>query len=238
MVEKSLKREKMKNAYILLLVLGIAAGTTSCKRDDYFSSRDTHTAKVEMTTYDFLKSHPQGLFDTLLLLIDRAGLKDKINQPNSTFFAPTDYAITNYLNRRVAQEQNIDPFRKWTIDSLIKYELPKFTDSINVYLVNQPLAFDQLTENGIVTPTLKSGANAVTSWEFTNDANLGYNPNAGSFPRIVYYALLLRDVPPPVVSAELTAADATRARVQTAGIQTNTGMVHVLFNGHTLFFRK
>lgn len=227
----------MKYIPILLLVLTLAVGATSCKRDDYFSGKDTHNAKVEMTTYDFLKAHPQGLFDTLLLLIDKAGLKEKINQSNTTFFAPTDYAITNYLNRRVVQEQNIDPFRKWTIDSLIKYELPKFTDSINVYLVNQPLSFDKLTENGLVTPTLKTGANSVTSWEFTNDANLGYNPNVGSFPRIVYYALLLRDVPPPIVSAELTATDARRVRVQTAGIQTNTGMVHVLNNGHTLFFR-
>ena len=84
-----------------------------------------------------MKGQASGLFDTLILLVDKAGLKDKLNQQGVSFFAPTDYAINNYLNRRAIQEQNIDPLRKWTLDSLIKYEMPKFTDSLDTYFVGQ-----------------------------------------------------------------------------------------------------
>lgn len=91
----------------------------SCKRDDYLTGGSRHNTRYNVTTYDFLKNQSSGLFDTLLILVDKAGLKDKLNQPGVTFFAPTDYAITNYLERRAAEVQRIDPLRKWTLDSLI-----------------------------------------------------------------------------------------------------------------------
>ena len=123
------------SAVSLLLVVSVLF---SCKkRDDYLTGGTMHNAKYNGTTYDFLKGQASGLFDTLILLVDKAGLKDKLNQQGVSFFAPTDYAINNYLNRRAIQEQNIDPLRKWTLDSLIKYEMPKFTDSLDTYFVGQ-----------------------------------------------------------------------------------------------------
>ena len=183
---------------------------SSCKKDKYLVGGSLHNAKVNMSTYDFLKSNQAGLFDTLLLLVDKAGLKDKINQQGISFFAPTDYAINTYLKVNASERK-----MKWTIDSLIKYELPNFVDSINVYIVNKLLTYDNLTENGIEYPTLKEGSNCVVSYEKTLNPELGYNSNLTTIPRIVYFTF-----------------NSLKTRVQTSGIETTTGMVHVLANPH------
>jgi len=212
-----------KNFQLPLYILALSLVLVSCKRDEYFIGGSTHSAKVEMTTYDFLKSNSAGLFDTLLLLVDKAGIKDQINRQSITFFAPTDYSIGKYLGARALEEQNIDPFRKWTIDSLIKYELPKFIDSINVYCLPKTTPYNSLKEDGEPYETLHPGTSALISYEETRDPNLGYNESVSTIPRIVYYTLL---------------PDGKKERVQTSGIQTNTGMVQVLNNNHILFFRK
>lgn len=245
MVEKSLIQKLITMRKIIITVVPLLMVILfSCKkRDDYLTGGTRHNAKFNMTTYDFLKSQPGGLFDTLLLLVDAANLKDKINQQGVSFFAPTDYAITNYLNSRALEEQNIDPARKWTIDSMLKYELPKFTDSINTYFINQALDYNNLTNDGSLYPTLKTGTNAVASYEEilpsnSEYTNLGGNPNVSTNPHIVYYTFLFATLTPPIIASEITPTQGMRTRVQTSGIQTNTGMVHVLYNQHILFFRK
>jgi hypothetical protein len=253
MVEKSLikklKRISMKYLFrIITTILIVAVLFPACKkRDDYFIGGSLHNPKVNMSTYDYLKSNSAGLFDTLLLLIDKAGLKDKVNQQGVTFFAPTDYSINTYLTLRALEEQNIDPNRKWTIDSMIKYEMPKFIDSINIYFVNQVLTYDKLTENGAVYPTLKTGANCVVSYEETRDPTLGYNPNVSTIPRLVYFTFLLKDPTPPIIASEIQPDEGVHTLVQTSSIETTTGILNVLqngslgasgVNGHALFFRN
>lgn len=235
-----MKKIFLSTGSILLVVVVLF----SCKkRDDYLTGGSRHNAKYNGTTYDFLKGQASGLFDTLLLLVDKAGLKDKLNQQGVSFFAPTDYAINNYLNRRAIQEQNIDPFRKWTLDSMIKYELPQFTDSLDTYFVGQTLDFNNLTNNGAIYPTKKTGTEAVVSYEeITKDHSdfimLGGNDNLSTNPRVIYYTFLFTSLTPPVVASEITSEQGARTRVQTSGIQTNTGMIHVLNNNHILFFRQ
>jgi len=234
----------MKNIKILMLLfLVICISFLSCNRDKYLTGGSLHTSKFNVTTYDFLKNQTSGVFDTLVLLIDKAGIKDKVNQQGITFFAPTDYAINNYLGRRTLEEQKVDESRKWTIDSLIKYELSKFTDSVNVYFVDQLFPFDKLTENGVIVPTQKSGASSVVSYETITPDNpdyekLGGNTNTSAKLRLVYYTFLFRPLTPPVVASEISSADGNRNLVQTSGIETTTGMIQVLSNQHILFCRK
>lgn len=231
---------KYKLFIIIPLILTVSF---SCKRDEYLTGGSRHAVKYDMTTYDFLKGQSSGLFDTLIMIIDKANLKEKINQKNISFFAPTDYAINNYLNRRVAEEQNINPFRKWTVDSLIKYELNKFTDSLDAYIIGEPLSYDVLTQNGKAYPTKKAGTQSVVSFEELNPTNpdytlLGGNSNVSSNPRLVYYTFLYAPLSSPIVASKIKPTEGDRERVQTSGIETNTGMLHVLNNGHILFFRQ
>ncbi|ATP57241.1 hypothetical protein CPT03_12545 [Pedobacter ginsengisoli] len=235
----NIKKTKMKKIYNTLFVL-VAAGLffSACKKDDYFVGGTLHNAKVNMTTYDFLKSNNRGLFDTLLLLVDKAGIKDKINQQGMTFFAPTDYSIRSYCDFRSALEQKKDPFRKWTVDSIIKYELPRFADSINVYMLPKRVSYNDLTENGKMFDTQKTPSKAVVSYESTDDPKLGYNSNSTVLPRVMYFNFLYKPLDEPFVASEIPNDVGARTLVQTSGVESTTGLVHVLVNSHRLFFAK
>lgn len=228
--------KKIFQSFIVLLVAAVLFA--SCKKD-YITGGNTHPmTTVNMTTYDYLKSNSQGLFDTLLLIVDAAGLKDLVNQKDVTFFAPTDYSIQDYLFYRTQQEQKVDPFRQWNFDSLMKYDLPKFADSLKVYFVNKALTFDMLTNDGAVYSTLHGSDEAVVSYEYAVPDDPWYNPDLAVQPQTVHYTYLYEHLNPPIIATDITSDEGVRTLVQTSGIQTNTGVLNVLYNFHTLFFRK
>ncbi|TKC03672.1 fasciclin domain-containing protein [Pedobacter frigoris] len=229
----------MKKIYSILFVL-IIAGLffSACKKNDYFVGGTIHNTKVNMSTYDFLKSNNRGLFDTLLLIVDKAGIKDQINKQGMTFFAPTDYAIRSYCEYRSILVQKVDPFKKWTVDSIIKYELPRFTDSLNIYMLPSVVSFAQSTENGKIYSTQKTNAQAVVSYESTDDVNLGYNSNSTVLPQVMYYTYLYKPLAEPFVAKEIPNTTGARTLVQTSGVESTTGIVHVLSNSHRLFFAR
>lgn len=238
MVEKSLMNNIMKRLiYIILTVVVLGTMMYSCKKDGYFVDGDLHNPKINMTTYDWLKSNKDGVFDTVIMLIDKAGVKDKINKQGITFFAPTDYDIYNYVQARSIAMQRIDPEKKWTVDSMIKYELPRFADSIDIYIVNQTLQNDLLTENGAKYKNAK-GKDVVVSYEPTDDPNLGYNEASSVRPRIVYFSYLFQSLGNNVPASDIALPIGVRTRVQTSNAQTTTGVVHVLNNSHILFFYR
>lgn len=68
------------------VLLTILVAISSCKKDGYFVGGELHNPKINMTTYDWMKSNKYGVFDTVLMLIDKAGVKEKINAPGITFF--------------------------------------------------------------------------------------------------------------------------------------------------------
>lgn len=208
---------------------------TSCQKDDYFVGGDLHKSKVNVSTYDFLKNNERGLFDTLIMLVDAAGLKESINQPGITFFAPTDYSIRSYVEARTVIEQRIDPFRKWTVDSIMKYEMSTFADSLNIYIVPEVIAYSDLTGSGKIFKT-KKGNDVVLSYEETNGVNLGYNPNSSFRPQIMWFTHLIGALTPPFEASLIPNSIGVRTRVQTSGIESTTGRVNVLENGHRLFF--
>lgn len=228
---------KILNSIICIMMI-VACFVTSCKKDDYFVGGTLHNTKVNLTTYDFLKNNDRGLFDTLIMLIDKAGIKEKINESNTTFFVPTDYAINNYVEFRTLKEQEIDPSKKWTVDSIIKYELPRFADSLDIYRIPQTLTYADLSQNGKLYNTAKQGANAVVSYERTNDPALGYNPGSSNWPQVVIFTYLFQPISEPFVAEEIPTSIGARTIVQTSGVESLTGRVNVLTNQHTLFFAK
>jgi len=226
----------MKNIFkyswaLFLLALIIS----SCQKDDYFVGGELHKPKIDLSTYDFLKNNERGLFDTLIMLVDAAGLKETINQPGITFFAPTDYSINSYIEKRTEIEQRVDPFRKWTVDSILKYETSRFADSLNIYIIPEAISYSDLSGSGDIFQT-KKGNDVVLSYEETNDENLGYNPNSSFRPQIMYFTHLLGEINPPFEASQIPTSLGVRTRVQTSGIESTTGRVNVLENGHRLFF--
>jgi hypothetical protein len=236
--------KEMKNIKILLICLITGLLLYSCKKNDYFIGGTLHNTKVNMTTYDYLKSNKDQLFDTLLLIVDKSGTKDKINQAGITFFAPTDYSIKAYLLNKTLEIQRKDPAKKYTIDTLLKYDLSHFVDSLNVYIIPNKVQAANLSNDGTIFQTAKTGVKSVVSYEFTDDPVLGYNPNSANRPQIMYYTFLKNAIASPFIAADITADDGVRTRVQTSGIETTTGILHVLLNGnssrsgHLLYFSQ
>jgi len=220
----------------ILVLASVVICTTSCKKQDYITGGTVSNPKVNQTTYDYLAGNSMHLFDTLLMLVDMTGLKDSINQPGITFFAPTDYSIDNYLTAKTLLAQTINPDVVYSFDTLVKYDLNKVKDSLMMYIIHQPLTYSELTNNGALYPTALAGDTVVVSYEYTKDPNLGYSPLISSVPQVMYFTQLWAHVDPPIIAATLPTNIAIHTLCQTSGLQTTTGMLNVLENGHTLFF--
>jgi len=214
--------------FIYTLIIGLIA--VSCSKDDYAIGGDLHNANLNLSAYDFLKSKP--LFDTVALLIDKAGMKEEVNQ-TGTFFAPTDYAVMNYINKRNGEVRETDENLRYTVDTLIKYDLQSFKDSVRMYLIPEVLNRDGLTSEGKVYSTRL--ANKVKlSLEDSND----YTDNVSTKPKYVYYTYIVADLDDPNDNSIPDEVRDQKVHIQTSGLLSTNGVVHVLNNSHILFFRK
>jgi len=234
----NLNKEKMKNISKLIIVFALANIVfAACKKDDYIIGGKLESSTTTLSTYDYLKSNKYQMFDTLLMVIDKAGLKDVINQKGITFYAPSDFSINNYLQAKTLEAQKVDPFAKYSIDTLIKYDLNVFKDSLNAYIVPQKIVYGSLTQNGVVFNTAKNGSQVVISYEPTFDTNLGYTSAVSTAPRIEYYTFIKGHLPPVVVASQIADTVGVRVLCQTSGLTTSTGQLNVLSNSHVLFFK-
>lgn len=70
----------------------------SCNNKDYFDDSGTHQANYDGTMLQYIEArsnNPKDLFDTLLMVIQLAGMENTIANEQITFFAPTDPSIRN-----------------------------------------------------------------------------------------------------------------------------------------------
>jgi hypothetical protein len=220
----------------LLYISAFLVLAYSCKKQDYIIGGKTSNPVSPLTTYDYLAGNSLHQFDTLLMLVDSAGLKDSINQPGITFFAPTDYSIDAYLEARTAVVQNVNPNAVYSIDTMIKYDLQRVRDSLMMYIIHQPLTYAELTQNGVEYPSALPGDSVVVSFEDTQDPNLGYSSLVSTTPQVMYFTQLWGPAPIPLVADDIPTNVGVHTLCQTSGIQTSTGMLNVLTNSHVLFF--
>jgi hypothetical protein len=222
----------MKNSIVLLFILVVAGSLVSCNKDSYKADGGTHNPKVDMTTYDYLKSKPQ--FSSLVRLIDRAGLKETVNG-DITFFACTNYSVDEFVsaryNRRAIElnDENII----YTLDSL---PLQEVKDSLKMYMFNGDLGRDQLTVKGSFYQNLLGPIPNASFY-----INLRRTQDYGSYLDHVDYIRFTK----VIGTRDETERDQTTIPAkdkdmgydcQTTGIITNTGTIHVMSNYHRLFF--
>ncbi|RFM27866.1 fasciclin domain-containing protein [Deminuibacter soli] len=220
--------------YITALAVALVC-FSSCKKDSYITGGVPSVTKVNMTTYDYLAANSFQLFDTVLLLIDKAGLKDAVNQPGTTFFAPTDGAVLLYLQNQTLVGQSKQGLTyKYTLDSLLSNGLQTVKDSMKLYLFNKTIAYGDLTNDGDIFQTA-AGNNVVLSYEYTKDVNQGYNNNVSGQPQLLYYTMLWQPLQPPFVASDIPDETGYRVICQTTGVQTTNGTLNVLYL-HPLFF--
>lgn len=232
-----------KSASQFLLLFGLTMLIlAACTKKDYITGgvpEDINKYK-NTSTFDVLAGNP--LYDTLVKVIDAAGMKDKINAQGTTFFAPSDFAIYSYLSRRtIFLQKYVNQDAKFGLDSLLYYvnkNINGTRDSLFLYLIPQLLTYDKLTETGAYFNTGLAGEKVIISYESTKDPGLGYNPLVSSYPRLVYFTHLwypytLNDANP---AGDVPLEIGVRTRVITSGLQTQNGIINSLANSHVLFF--
>ena len=212
--------------YIFLIAISVSVFIGCTEQEDYLIDGGIHSTKVDMTTYEFLQSN--AVFDTLVLLIDRAGLKETING-DVTFFPPTDFSIKNYLTKKGSDTLALDPFSEWTMEDI---PVQTLRDSLQMYIVSGKLNRADLTEDTAVHQSLL-GNDVGVSLIPENDVYAGI---VSTWPEYVYYTNIVGaglDEPGVIIADE----EIDKRNVcQTSGIQTKTGVIHVLENSHTMFY--
>ncbi|WP_288880627.1 fasciclin domain-containing protein [Pedobacter panaciterrae] len=218
---------KIKLSYILTLV-AFCVAFTACKKNDYIIGGDLHDPHVNMTTYDFLKTKP--LFDTLVVLIDKAGLKDEING-NNTFFAPTDYSIKALLARRtlVIQQKYQDENIKYTLDSL---PVPELRDSLRSHLFTGKINREQLSLENKVFKSLSGEDFSILLKQVDS-----YTGLVTTRPQYLYLTKIRNGLDPNPIPDDYLDEDRDIIElVQTSGILTTNGVLHVLNNTHKFYW--
>lgn len=234
----------MKKIFLINVgaLIAIIFVLSACKKDYIIGGGSPENINYykDSTTYDVLNGNPA--YDTLVQIIDAAGLKDKINQQGTTFFAPSDVAIFNYLNARTIYVQNnYNQDSTFGLDSL-KYYLQNningTKDSMLMYLIGKPLPYSALTNTGTLYPTELAGDTVIVSYEFTKNTALGYSTVVSNQPQIVYFTQLWYhyDLSDNNTAGAVPDNIGVHNLVKTSGINTQNGILNELDNSNFLFF--
>jgi hypothetical protein len=221
----------MKHLHIPLFAI-LVLGFSSCKKN-YIADGGVSNPKVNMTTYDFLKS--DTLFTDLVHLIDRAGLKNAVNG-DITFFATTNYGVEDY--RKAMKEKRAVELGNenitYTLDSIPLADL----DSLKTYMFTGNLGRENLTIKGKLYNSLFGPIPGVQYLIYLNRV-FNYTAYVDHVDYVTYVKVIgtrddLELHPEDIPESEKDHA----VTVQTSGIITTTGVVHVLDGFHRLFFNN
>ena len=217
----------MKHILYILLLAGLI---TSCTNDDYLIDGGLANPYVNMTTYDYLKSNP--LFDTLVMAIDIAGLKDKVNEAG-TFYAPTNFSINEYIRDELELRKRLDADAVYTFDSIPVTEF----DSIQMYLFAETITRDSLTQEGRIYTSL-----AGIDFKLSKEPQDAYQSDLVIKPEYLFFIKKVGnyfDSYEDTVNGNIATSERDeRIRVQTSGLSTTTGVIHVLQNSHKFIFHE
>jgi len=201
----------------------------SCSKKEYLVDGGLHQAKVDMSTYDYLTAHPQGLFDTLIRVIDHFGLKEEVNNA-STFFAPTNYSIRRYYELKLREARYHDENATLSLEEMLATIQ---VDSLKAYIYNDGV-YDLSTANTEYTNI--SNASGIDGFTYHKQLQ---PPGQWSYQPIyyLYYVKIRGEVDQVGVDGTVVTPDGDfadmRIRCQTQGIESATGtIINVLANNH------
>lgn len=220
--------------YIGICIVFCIVILASCKKDEYKNDGGVSNAYVDMTTYDYLKSNPK--FDSLVKVIDRAGLKDAVNG-DVTLFATTNYGIVDYVRAKKNKLGNSPGGPGENFDFGIK-DIPakELSDSMKTYLFAGKINRGQITLSGQLYNSLL-GPTPGVQYLIKMRRSLDYS-NYLNYVDYVNYIKVIGTLDSEELNPDDIPDDQIDqiVEVQTSGIITKTGIIHVLSGNHRLFF--
>lgn len=204
----------MKKYLILLMITACFA----CEKgmQDYRNAKPL--SEVKVSTYEFLKQQG-GLYDTLLLLIDRVHLTDTLKSQQVTFFVPQDNSITTAIrNVNFARELLGDP-GNWTLDSI---PLNVWDSLLRRYMVRGIITADSLryADGSSLTSLYGHGMNGKT-------ASTNASGAVGGGSAVLQYS--------DCNDSRFT-KDWSNALTQNVDIKSANGWIHILESRHVFGF--
>lgn len=205
----------------------------SCKKD-YVIGGSLFNAKVNLSTYDYLKTNHQ--FDTLVVMIDKMQLKNEVNS-SGTFFAMTNYSIHNYVLEKQAQLRitTNDENLVFTFDSL---DFVTLKDSLRAYMFKDKFTLDNLTQTGVYASANNGEKRLINKRSTTDYTSSIFTTD----PQYIYLTKVVPLTPGGPVPSDINGVSQVDPKqllttlCQTTGIITTTGMLHVLNNNHTFTY--
>lgn len=191
----------------------------SCKKDYYSDGGvlDDNVGVFNISTMEYLRQHVER-FDTLLILIRLSGLEDAVNRQNTTFMAPQNYSISNYLKMEFARMENPPSDVRKLPDEMIR--------NIKAILKNYIIPDNKITSADL-NPSyayFKTLDNRTVRFNIIRSDYLG-NVNKGA--ELINFSFN--------TSSDPDIEKYQSVAVVISDLQTNTGIVHVLDSDTHIF---
>lgn len=205
-----------KNIILKLLVLFVI-GVSSCNK--YYFDSGTHNPIFEGSSIDYLKSK-EDFFDSTLMVIDLAEMKNTIENENVTFFAPPSGCIARaikHLNRRL--EFN----GKDTVKELSQIKPIVWKSLLSNYIFRGKNLLKDYPQRDTVSYLAYPGQNYTSYSGRIMNIGVIFN-DAGGVQYAGYRQLFLSYIPDlsnPLVSLK-------NIPIASSDIQTKNGVIHVL----------
>lgn len=245
----------MKKIFVIVFIL--FSIITGCKKDYIIGGKASETNKVNMPTYDFLKSF--DVTKSTARLFERANLITEVNG-DITLVAPSDYAVNRYLRRVNNRRIRLDPKATlWTVEDIPVADLAK----LKMYIIPKKVHRADLTKEGTKFQALsgdslrlsleESTAEPAAAWDGSNVPGDGYQyPNfMQTIPKKVFVHFK-RGAKWEMTGEQRAALGYDNVecdqvyQMYLSDVETTNGVVHIIYVGnynytehyyyHTLFF--
>ena len=212
-----------KNLTYFLAILFFAATFAACKKD-YYEDSGLQKGIYSESSLAFLQQR-SFFFDSLVTVIQLAGMDPVLEDSSITFFAPTNHAIAKAMNQ-INKERNSN-FK----DSLRLQDIPQeiWRKFISHYTFREKYMLKDIARRDPSQLNVYSGMN-LESWD-------GYIMNLG----VVFsnYSST-KDVGPRKVTitdiGDLAKPNNVTSSIATSDLQTKNGIIHVLDDNHEFGF--
>jgi len=212
--------------FLICFAAGIAMIFNACKKD-YYVDGGLAEAKYDGSIYDYLSSKPY-LFDSVVQIIDLAGLKDVLSSDTVTFFCPTDQAIGDAMDA-------LNDYRYGVVEDSVHIEdvsAEVWKKFLSMYILKgkyTAATFPRVDPDNIFS---YPGINYVMLNGYVLNIGLIYNDYGGA-EAVGARILNVTDI----TYNPSNYKEDPRIQVMTSDIQPNNGVLHVLRNKHVFGFR-
>jgi hypothetical protein len=208
----------------ILLLIGLFI--SACKKDYYVDGglADPH---YNGTVYDYLVNNPH-FFDTVAYIVEKAGLKEMLQNDSVTFFAPTDQSIGDAL--RV-----LNDYRYMMVeDSVYLPDIPGpvWKEFLLRYIMKGKHTANQFARIDPANVYAYPGINYVMASGYILNIGLVYQ-NYNNVEAVGARVLLLTDI----TYDPVTFTNNPYVYVSSSDIQPTNGVIHALNLRHIFGFR-